>query len=83
MIKNNDTDCIDEIKELEDNLKQCEVNEWKKAQIRTHSNQKEEGEKASKDFLNLERQQIQTLKIGKLLNNNLFVAYCFSCGMSN
>ena len=64
---NSDDDAINQI---ETELKTYETNEWKNAKIRTRNTIKDESEKASKYFLNLEKQQINDGKIDKLLTND-------------
>ena len=69
LIKNTDSiNKVDQIKKVEAELKHYEINEWKKVQFRIRNTQKEEGEKASKFFLSLEKQQIRSCKIDKLFN---------------
>ena len=48
----------DAIKQIETELKTYQTNEWKKAKIRSRNTIKDESEKASNYFLNLEKQQI-------------------------
>ena len=58
----------DAIKDIEAQIKAYEIEEWSKAKIRVRNTIKEEGEKASKFFLNLEKQQVQNSKIDRLVN---------------
>lgn len=58
----------EDIKDLETQMKEYEINEWKKAQIRTRNTMKVEGEKPSKCFLHLEKKQVDCTKIDKILN---------------
>ena len=60
----------DGINQIETELKTYETDEWKKAKIRSRNTIKDESEKASKYFLNLEKQQINNGKIDKLLTND-------------
>ena len=64
------TDNRDVLNDLENQIKQHEIEEYEKAKFRLHNTLKEEGEKPSKYFLSLEKQQAQTYKIDKLLSSN-------------
>ena len=65
---NNPDKCKDgDIQSVEDQLKNCEIDEWRRARIRVKNILKEESEKPSRYFLNLEKEQIQSSKIEKLL----------------
>ena len=57
----------DAIKTIETQIKKYETDVWKKAQVRVRNVMKNEGEKPSKFFLNLEKQQIDNGKIYKFL----------------
>lgn len=60
---------VDAIKDLEAQLKKYELDEWEKAKIRVRNVVKNEGEKPSKFFLNMEKQQINNGKIDKLVTS--------------
>ena len=54
---NSSDDDVNELKEIERQLKLYEKHEWEKAKIRLHTNKKVEGEKPSKYFFSAEKQQ--------------------------
>ena len=69
-VDNPNDDNADTIQDLEYQLKKYEIDKWEKAQIRVWNIIKDEGEKASKFFLNLEKQQTTNNKNDKLLTSD-------------
>ena len=63
---NNNHELLNEIKS---NLKAYEIEEWEKAQVRTRIRKKTEGEKPSKFFLSIEKQQNQYNTIKAIKDN--------------
>ena len=61
---------LEDLNDIENALKQYEMKEWEKAKIRTRNIQKSEGEKPSKFFLNLEKQQINSNRMIKVVTED-------------
>ena len=67
-IINNPDSTSEQINEIENQLKQFEIKQWEKAQVKTHNTLKLEGEKPSKIFLAIEKQQVSNNQMRFFLN---------------
>ena len=59
-----------DIQDIEDQLRQSEIDEWEKAKIRARNTIKDEGEVASRYFFNLEKELRKNNSMDKLLNSD-------------
>ena len=70
LIQNPECANPEDIKSLEIKMNNYDIQEWRRAQVRVRNVMKDEGEKPSKFFLQLEKQNCKSSRLDKLLNHD-------------